>query len=81
MQDAIRHQSWATALLLDACSALWQIGLIQPGKVVTDAAASPGDHTVPALAACVLPSGEAAVFPGDATTCARLDLRTLTDRK
>jgi len=75
-------QSATVAAALDACSALWQIGFIQPGKIVTDVAnsGSAGQRTVPSLAACVLSSGEAAVFPGDSSTCARLDLQVLSNR-
>lgn len=66
---------------LDSCSALWRIGLIQPGKIVTDAATMPSDQPVPHLAACVLTSGEAAVLPGDDHTCANLGLPRLADRQ
>lgn len=37
--------------------------------------AAPQSNPVPPLIACVLPSGRAAVFPGDETTCSRLGLR------
>lgn len=63
-----------------ACSGLWQIGLIQPGAIVPDAASSPSTHPVPDLVACVLDGGQAAVFPGDAQTCHALGLPQLTNR-
>jgi hypothetical protein len=65
---------------IEACSALWQIGLVQPGAIVPEAAASQTTHTVPDLVACVLPGGQAAVFPGDTQTCHRLGLPRLADR-
>lgn len=72
--------SATAASAVGACSGLWQIGLIQPGAVVPDAASSPGTHPVPGLVACVLDGGQAAVFPGDAQTCHALGLPQLTSR-
>jgi hypothetical protein len=64
-----------------ACAGLWQIGLIQNGQIVPDAAAgNQPDHVVPPLVACVLPNGVAAVFPGNDQTCRTLGLARLADR-
>lgn len=57
-----------------ACAAVWRQGLLvygAPGVVQGDGVP---DHPVPALTACVLPSGEAAVFPGGPKTCRSLGL-------
>jgi hypothetical protein len=64
---------------VSACAGLWQIGLIQNGQIVPDAAGGNG-HAVPPLVACVLPNGVAAVFPGDGQTCRTLGLAPLADR-
>ena len=45
-----------------ACAGLWREGLLGAGS------------TVPALVACVLPSGIAAVYPGRAGTCQQVKL-------
>jgi hypothetical protein len=64
---------------VQACAGLWQLGLLQPTGL------NPGfdnvpDHPVPALAACVLDDGTAAVLPGDDQTCRRLSLPRMIDR-
>ena len=48
------------------CEELWQRGDV-------------GSWPVPALAACVLPSGAVGVFPGGRATCATLDLAPLDE--
>jgi hypothetical protein len=59
---------------LGVCSAAWQQGLLVYGS--PGALPKPGrsDNPVPPLAVCVLPSGEAAVFPGGSDTCSSLGL-------
>lgn len=59
------------ATLLEDCAVEWRMGFFRVG--------SPGLHPqapdalrVPELTACVLPNGDAAVFPGPASTCAHL---------
>jgi hypothetical protein len=52
---------------LEACADVWRSGSFR----------SYGAGAVPPLAACVLPTGEAAVFPGDPTVCDRLGLARL----
>lgn len=78
-------QSATVAGALDACSALWQIGLLTPGGLAAPSSGSgiatgSGDRPVPSLAACVLDDGRAAVFPGDAGICRHLGLAALADR-
>ncbi len=55
------------------CSAWWRDGLDkrvpgQPFVLPTE------PQPVPALVVCVLPNGQAAVYPGDSQTCAQLEL-------
>lgn len=59
---------------LDACSAVWRQGLLVYGSPHVLSGPGTSDNRVPPLVVCVLPSGEAAVFPGDAETCASLGL-------
>jgi len=59
---------------LDACSAVWRQGLLVYGAERALPGPGTSDDPVPRLAVCVLPSGEAAVFPGDADTCGALGL-------
>jgi hypothetical protein len=80
-QAAAPDASATVGAAVDSCSALWRIGLIQPGKVAPDVASNPGDAAVPNLVACVLNSGEAAVLPGDDSACRNLGLAKLADRK
>jgi hypothetical protein len=65
-------------LAIDDCAASWRAGaMTYPGTHPSPNAA--GDYPVPPLVACVLPSGEAAVFPGPPSTCASLGLPTLKE--
>jgi hypothetical protein len=64
---------------LDVCTDLWRQGFLQLG--VASVTAHPDTavaHPVPPLAACVLPDGRAAIFPGGPTTCAHLGLAAAT---
>jgi hypothetical protein len=65
----------AAASGIDICAAYWRSGVFQMGKK-TDINAVPtgGGYPVPPLVACVLPSGQAGIFPGDDTTCESLGL-------
>ncbi|MDX2565293.1 hypothetical protein PV371_37555 [Streptomyces sp. TX20-6-3] len=76
---------------LNSCAGLWEASLIQPGKLgtptvepggpLTIPSAAPGQGKVPHLTACVLDSGQAAVFPGkDRNLCQNLGLAQLTDQ-
>lgn len=62
--------------VLDACATLFRQGFLREGDPrlhdETDGAAT---RPVPRLAACVLPSGQVAVFPG--TTCRQQELSDL----
>jgi hypothetical protein len=63
---------------LSVCAALWRQGFLKHGART---ALQPGPnehHRVPPLAACTLPNGTAAVFPGRQDTCARLGLPSVT---
>jgi hypothetical protein len=65
------------------CAALWEIGDLHlglTGPTPPSTAAEPSALPVPPLVACVL-HGEAAVFPGDASTCQRLGLPVLAKKK
>jgi len=55
-----------------ACANAWEMGVIQG---ISPALAKP-PYPVPHLVACVLPDGTAAVFPGPAGTCQKLQLAT-----
>jgi hypothetical protein len=56
------------------CGDIWEQGVLTPDRRMVGAAPSPTHgHAVPRLVACTL-AGQAAVYPGDATTCARLGL-------
>jgi hypothetical protein len=68
---------------LSICTLLWQDGLLTPGSANAGADLTPSerahlspDHPVPSLVVCVLPSGVAAVFPGNKETCQTLGLPT-----
>jgi hypothetical protein len=66
------------AQAISVCGALWRQGFLRPGAARI-ARPAPGTHDpVPPLVACVLPSGQAAVFPGTTHTCARLGLPPMT---
>lgn len=81
MSNAARPGQTAPELppvALENCAAAWRAGaMTAPGTQPTPNAA--GQYPVPALVACVLPSGEAAVFPGPASTCSRLGLPDLKE--
>ncbi|GAA1982984.1 hypothetical protein [Catenulispora subtropica] len=82
---APQDQSAAVAAAVDACSGLWKIGLLVPGHADNTAALAhqeTNDFPVPHLVACVLDSGQAAVFPSaDGQLCRSLGLSQLSDRK
>jgi hypothetical protein len=63
---------------LSACTFIWQDGLMAPGAgakmTPSERAHLNPDHPVPHLVVCVLPSGVAAVFPGNKETCQTLGL-------
>ena len=63
---------------LSACTLIWQDGLMAPGAgakmTPSERAHLNPDHPVPHLVVCVLPSGVAAVFPGNKETCQTLGL-------
>jgi hypothetical protein len=61
--------------LLDMCTTVWRTGGLVLGRW-PDATLRPGAD-VPPLVACVLPSGQAAVFPGRPSVCSDLDLAPL----
>jgi hypothetical protein len=71
--------SATVAAAIDQCAGLWKVGLLQPTGLDQNFDNVP-DHPVPALAACVLDDGTAAVLPGDDQTCRRLNLPRLIDR-
>ncbi|MDX3022924.1 hypothetical protein [Streptomyces acidiscabies] len=60
------------------CTSLWDAAVIQPGKIGTPAAAGQDPGTTPALIACVLENGVAAVLPGKG--CQDLGLAQLADK-
>jgi hypothetical protein len=65
---------------VDMCSALWRQGLLTlNSKEVGKPAENRDDYPVPALVACTLDNGIAAVLPGDEQTCARLGLPRLQE--
>jgi hypothetical protein len=57
--------------VVSLCAASWRLGWSRGGP---GSAPASDDNPVPALVVCVLPSGEAAVFPGNETTCKSLGL-------
>lgn len=62
---------------LSVCAALWRQGILHRGPQGAHGPTTPsraGTSPVPPLAACVLPDGTAAVFPGTHSTCATLGL-------
>jgi len=63
---------------VENCAAAWRAGaVVAPGSHPSPNAS--GEYPVPPLVACVLPSGEAAVFPGPPSTCAGLGISVLKD--
>lgn len=64
---------------LDICAAYWRAGVLRAGQAVDSQQVAgltggTADQPVPALVACVLESGQAAIFPGDAQTCQSIGL-------
>jgi hypothetical protein len=59
---------------LSVCSALWREGIIGPNSGPSGNVSRSTTYPVPNLAVCRMPDGTAAVFPGDAKTCAKLGL-------
>ncbi|MFJ2744293.1 hypothetical protein ACIO3O_32100 [Streptomyces sp. NPDC087440] len=78
-------------IALNTCARLWEADLMSPEEgdatkgrkqPIIIPTATPGRGKSPALAACVLGDGQAAVFPGDdRTTCQNLGLARLADRE
>jgi hypothetical protein len=59
---------------VQVCSDIWEQGVLVRDRQMLGRAPSPAHgHEVPELVACTL-GGQAAVYPGDATTCALLGL-------
>jgi hypothetical protein len=59
---------------VQVCSDIWEQGVLTPNRTMLGPAPRPAHgHPVPRLVACTL-GGQAAVYPGDATTCSRLGL-------
>lgn len=55
------------------CADLWRQGFLTEAGATEPPDGEPrSDRPVPELVACVLPSGQTAVFPGDAQTCSNL---------
>lgn len=66
---------------VQVCADLWRQGfLTEAGPTAPPDGGPPSDRPVPQLVACVLPSGQTAVFPGDAQTCSELGLPSLGER-
>lgn len=66
---------------LTRCAALWRQGFLvegTPSVVPLEDGEEMIDHPVPALTACTLRNGAAAVLPGDDKTCQKLGLPQLT---
>lgn len=68
----------AAVVSVEVCAAYWRSGVFVGGTVDANQPPAGGAWPVPALVACVLPSGKAAVFPGDPATCHTLGLSALT---
>jgi hypothetical protein len=65
----------AAASGIDICSAYWRAGVLEAGAPPRgDVVPGGGTHPVPKLVACVLPTGQLGVFPGDELACARMGL-------
>lgn len=73
----------SAATALGVCAGLWQRGFLTaagfaaPNVALDSDGLPPAIYPVPPLVACVLKSGQVAVFPGDASSCGRLGLPTL----
>ena len=63
---------------IDACGAVWRAGILRHGvDGVTRVGGSQAVYPVPQLFGCVMPNGQAAVFPGDGT-CGEVGLPAVT---
>lgn len=75
---ATRSDGWTPDLvsnLVEMCAAEWRAGAVPQSQGENDPEpSSTGDYPIPELVPCVLPDGQAAVFPGDSATCDRLGL-------
>jgi hypothetical protein len=68
-------QDDAASQAMEICTDAWRQGrLSTTSPKVRPPQPQPWNHPVPPLIVCVLDSGQVAVLPGDAKTCARLDL-------
>lgn len=75
---ATRSDGWTPEVvsnLVQMCAAEWRAGALwdDQGENGPQPSAT-GDYPIPELVPCVLPNGQAAVFPGDSATCDRLGL-------
>ncbi len=65
-----------------ACAAVWRVGILRPGvNGATAPPANAGPFPVPDLFVCVLPDGQAAVFPtfpGNTSNCSEFGLPGLS---
>ena len=60
---------------LSVCGDLWRQGFLRTGASgISRPPAGSAAYPVPALVVCTMPDGIAAVFPGDALTCAKLGM-------
>lgn len=66
--------------IISACAALWRQGAIGQPSQGPDSSRSSQEFPVPPLVACVLPNGEAAVFPGSENICIRLGIAPLASQ-
>lgn len=64
---------------LSTCSDLWAQGYLTLGSARVNTTEPTDIPPVPQLAACVLPNGQAGVFPGDPSTCQSLGLPTVAN--
>ncbi len=61
--------------LVEMCAAEWRAGALWQDRGDPTPEPSPtGEYPIPELVPCVLPNGQAAVFPGDSATCNQLGL-------
>jgi len=71
----------AAASGVDICAAYWRAGVFHIGKPAdVDRVPTGGTFPVPPLVACVLPSGQAGIFPGESVTCRSLGLGTYLNK-
>jgi hypothetical protein len=74
--DVNTTSSDTAATALSLCSAAWSSGLLRPTTPYIGEPSRRGQFPVPALVACVLPTGEVGVFPGASGICQHLSLGT-----